>query len=534
MVGSAQAMQANDPTASTVVASPSTRPTRTVTSFDESLRCMDELLLQYGKRDLKITTEGLPDKTGVVNVGTREMMISALDAMSQQSRAFIFYDVDNERSSSTDPERQRHEVRVPYYIAGAITQVDQGVMGDGKSGGVALSALSLGKSKAQDVTNLSIDMGIFNKGDDSALTGVRAQNTIRIIKTGQMRNIEGLVSFGSINYSVKSDRSEGSHQAVRTLIELSMIELVGKFTSVPYWRCLSMPSTDPLAQRTALKFYQAMTPASRISAVQNALTRMQEQGSATQDEPRAPEGAPRMDAAADEVYRGPVDGTVTPQFAEAVARYRARTGLTPGTQVDFDLYYSMLNRNMTLAVSTGLPAPRGAPPSMPVAAAAGLDFTLDLGDPVRVKGDRLLVLLKPRKTAYFYCYMSTMGPDGAPAIMRLYPNQFSGAATPIEAGATLRIPADESEFSLKLTDVGEERVACVARARPYDAPGPSTVTNEALTAFTLTPARPSEKPADVFARQIRALVDQHQTFDRKGLESVVRVGAIRVAEKGEP
>ena len=45
---------------------PSTRAVRNIGNFSEALRCMDDLFLAQGKRDIYITTAGIPDATGLI------------------------------------------------------------------------------------------------------------------------------------------------------------------------------------------------------------------------------------------------------------------------------------------------------------------------------------------------------------------------------------------------------------------------------------------------------------------------------------
>ena len=71
---------------------------KTFTSFTGALRCMDDLLLAYGKKDIVITSAGLPDATGKIAVGTKEMLISAVAKMSIKSKAFSFIDYETKDS----------------------------------------------------------------------------------------------------------------------------------------------------------------------------------------------------------------------------------------------------------------------------------------------------------------------------------------------------------------------------------------------------------------------------------------------------
>ena len=55
---------AGTPETAHLAAQPSTPPVRTITSFDEPLRCMDNLFLSLRKKDIYITSAGVPDATG--------------------------------------------------------------------------------------------------------------------------------------------------------------------------------------------------------------------------------------------------------------------------------------------------------------------------------------------------------------------------------------------------------------------------------------------------------------------------------------
>src|SRR5579859_7102762 len=71
-----------NPETAQIAAQPQTAPARTITSFNDALRCMDELFLAQGKKDIYITSAGIPDATGMVAAGTKEMLITAISKMS--------------------------------------------------------------------------------------------------------------------------------------------------------------------------------------------------------------------------------------------------------------------------------------------------------------------------------------------------------------------------------------------------------------------------------------------------------------------
>ena len=76
------------------VAHPRTAAVRNIGNFNEALRCMDDMFLAQGKQDIYITTAGIPDATGLIAAGTKEMFITAVSRMSAKSNAFRFVDYD--------------------------------------------------------------------------------------------------------------------------------------------------------------------------------------------------------------------------------------------------------------------------------------------------------------------------------------------------------------------------------------------------------------------------------------------------------
>jgi hypothetical protein len=76
------------------VANPRTAVVRNIGNFNEALRCMDDMFIAQGKSDIYITTAGIPDATGLIATGTKEMFITAVSRMSAKSNAFHFVDYD--------------------------------------------------------------------------------------------------------------------------------------------------------------------------------------------------------------------------------------------------------------------------------------------------------------------------------------------------------------------------------------------------------------------------------------------------------
>ena len=231
------------------VANPRTAAVRNIGNFNEALRCMDDMFLAQGKQDIYITTAGIPDATGLIAAGTKEMFITAVSRMSAKSNAFRFVDYD---PTQTDVQVLSELVGLHddfvapnYYVRGAITQLDSNVLQSSASAGVSIPGMDLAINGNQVVSVVSIDLNVGKLITRQILPGISASNSIAVVQSGKGADVGGFIGKAGLSLSVSLDKSEGFHQAVRNLIELSTIEILGKLTRVPYWQCLSIEFDQP-------------------------------------------------------------------------------------------------------------------------------------------------------------------------------------------------------------------------------------------------------------------------------------------------
>ena len=281
---------------------------------------MDDMFLAQGKRDIYITTAGIPDATGLISTGTKEMFITAVSRMSAKSDAFRFVDYDPTQLDVQVLSEMvgLHDdfVAPSYYVRGAITQLDSNVLQSSASAGVSIPFADLAVSGNQIVSVVSIDMNIGKLITRQILPGISSSNSMAVVQSGKGADVGGLIGKAGLSLSVSLDKSEGFHQAVRNLIELSTIEVLGKLTRVPYWQCLSIESTNPNFRSEARGWYDIMPARELDSFVSAALTRTG-------------------------YLRSQSDGSQA-DLSDAIARYQADNDLVPNGKVDFDLYYRLL------------------------------------------------------------------------------------------------------------------------------------------------------------------------------------------------
>ncbi len=424
-----------------VVSRPKTLPVRNFTSFSESLRCMDNLLAQFGVNGIVITSAGLPDATGEIQTGTKDMLISAVSRMSVRSGAFKFVDFDPNETDINNLQGLvgfTDDFRVPnYYIRGAITQLDEGVIADSSGASIAGSAFSLGFSADQVTSVVSLDMNVGDLLTRQIQPGMSAHNSISVTRTSKAGDAGGRIDTYGTFFNIALNRAEGMHAAVRNLVELSTIEVLGKLAQVPYWRCLQIDQTNPAVEAEARQWFEDMSAREQVVFVQRAL-------------------------ASQGLYDAPVTGELDPATKGAVARYQADNGLLADGRVDFDLYASLIHQDLALGRQ---PDPQfGASAQEAAARVRPNPLTLTLATPNGSKPvyqvDQSLDLTAiVSQDSYVYCYYQ----DGGGTVTRIFPNQFQPDAHVI-AGRTLAIPG-EARFDIVFDRPrAREAVACLASA----------------------------------------------------------------------
>ncbi len=436
LVFSLSACVTSNPQTAHTVAQPKTTPMRNITSFTPALQCMDDMFHSFGVRDVVVTSDGIPDETGEVGAGTKDMLISAISRMSVKSKAFTFVDFDQSQDDVAELQAligYTDEFRVPsYYIRGAITQLDSGVIAEQVGGGVAVPDFSLGVSKDLVVSVVSVDMNMAHLATRQILPGIAANNSIAVSRTGVGGDANATIGKAGLFFNVSMNNSEGVHAATRTLIELSAIEIMGKLTEVPYWRCLQIEQTNPEMIAVARSWFESMSSQDRIVFVQRAL---------------ASEG----------YYYGPISGTLDTSTKGAVSRYQAENGLLANGDIDLQLYRSLIAQDLALGYRPKLAEPATvdvtAPPPL------GLELVTEKGAAPEYRVEEVLRLaVTTSQDSYVYCYYR----DDRGQIARIFPNSFQPDPYAI-GGKTLQIPSQDALFDIVFERPGvQEEVVCLA------------------------------------------------------------------------
>lgn len=464
---------------------PTQAPYKSITGFAEALRCMDNKLLDYGVRDVSVIVEDIVDETKKVNAGTKDMLISAISDMTRRSRAIrpIAYGKDSGNTIGflfQAQQREHFAIVPPFGIRGSITQFDDAIVRKNIDGGISIEPfINIGAAKTATASVIGLDLSMLSTGDLAIVSGVSSRNSVIFLKEGKGLESEAAIKKFGINFSVSVARSEGQSQALRTLVEVASIELVGRLARVPYWSCLGAAEDDADVQSEIRDWYDAMlvNPTELFEYFQRQM-RMRR------------------------IYAGPLNGKASPELMEAVARYREAIGMSrePKISLNFFQQYLRTDHRTLLGKVEPVPAPSVSPTApladskattpAPVAAGApaaavpavplSLSIGHDGGGAVFTRGEVVRLNIKPNRDAHVYCYLR----DEKPTIQRFYPNRFEKDSL-VSAGKGLTLPGTQ-RFQIVANDKGvRETVACFATERDVLAELPTSASG---TDFAPLPA----------------------------------------------
>ena len=452
---------------------PTVRPTRSISSFSDSLMCMDYMLREAQLPTTLITSKQIPDYSSKVPVATKDMIITALSQMSRLSNAFRFvdYEVDIARQDTVQNlttillnNNQMQLQRPALYVSGAVAFVDQNVINNRYDVGTSASRLDTGYSQSRNATVIALELHLGDFRTRTIIPGLDSANEVIIGGSGQGLDVAGRIGNYGVHFNVGRDYAQGAGGAMRTLIDLATIELIGKWARVPYWQCLTLDQTHPDFQRQMRDWYEDSGSDAQSRLIQNSL-----------------------------VGRGylPATGELlpgnSPVLRDALARFQADSGITITGVMDFTSYERALRNYVALTPDGALTrvgwtepalrsnaALRTATGRAPVDATSGLAanaIDIQIKNPSAVgqenatfeEGEQVFLSATVARASHLYCYFV----DSSGGVMRLLPNSVNpNAITP--ANLAVRLPdwmTPNPAFIMDAGKPGTEGVGCFAAAK---------------------------------------------------------------------
>jgi len=320
-------------------------------------------------------------------------------------------------------------------------------------------------------------LSVVYAADHTVVPGAAARNAVIRLREGSGARTTSEIQKLGQRFGLPAGADES-----RALAQISAIEIVGKLAKVPYWSCIGATDRDEAVAAEIQDWFDGMMeqPAEIIAWFQN---QMHARG----------------------VYAGPVNGTVNPEFKEAIARYREALGLSREAKFSLDFFQAYLSadhgevngrlRAVTAvadepardaapgrdALPAQIPADQAASAAripaaavpvahttaapVPVAqphAAEAFSLHVDAANGARrfARGESVQFNVRPSQDAHVYCYLQ----DENRKISLVFPNRFRRDSL-VPAGSALQLPGAMG-FEISMNEKGgQQALLCLASPR---------------------------------------------------------------------
>ena len=458
---------------------PLVTPSKSASAMREGLACMDRMLAAEQVPATLIAVKSIPDPSGLFSTGTKEMLITAISRMSRTSQAFrvVDYEVDALKQDTVQTmtslllNNGQIELRKPQiYISGAISFGDKTVVSKRRSIGVSTANTDTGYSwdVLGSVVGLDLHLGDMNSrtlypGLDSANELVVATGGKGVEIGGRATGLPRHIYRMGVQYEVAADNNQGAGAAVRLLVDLAAIELVGKWAKIPYWQCIDYEQNHPEFKRQMRTWFEEQTATDRINLAQRVLK-------------------------AQGVWSGPIDGNDSTALRNALATYQASLDMTPVGIVNFETYTGLLRNYVGMSAEDKL-ASSYSPQSnelklrehaLPMNEPAHNGLTVALlgqKEPKLQIGNSVVLRIAPARSGFLYCYYK----DAANVVSQIYPNPQQQAVV-AQGNMGLMVPdvSQSNSFLIETARAGTEQVYCAMTAKPLTGRVPAALTNAKL------------------------------------------------------
>ena len=265
-----------------------------ITSYTQALRDLGMMSEIYGAAPVKIQSNPIGDNTGTSGTtggeiprDITEILKSTLNTIGGQV-TFIPYDPAFIQNQMVTGYSNFDQKLIPdVVISGGITEFDRGLETRGKGTDAGAEAdftgmpdwlpsqkvgIDYSDSGKTGLARITLD---FNLLDFTTMAGIARMNTVNSLEVhkGLKEKEFGITLFGptfGMKGSIK--KVEGRHAAVRLLVEASMLQMVGKYLVLPYWRVMGEDAQpDQVVMNEVSKQFYSMSEPQRVAKLQEML-----------------------------------------------------------------------------------------------------------------------------------------------------------------------------------------------------------------------------------------------------------------------
>ncbi|MCX8049465.1 MAG: DUF4384 domain-containing protein [Methylohalobius sp.] len=263
-----------------------TLPEVKTTIFSEAIRGLGRMNVIYGRGELRVMAKPIVDQTGTslptqgeIPQDISEMVKSTLNGIGGNI-LYVPYDPEFMLNTAQTGYSQWGEKLLPNIVlVGGLTEFDRGLVTKEKNLNLSGTAEELGVPMGLDfedtskssLASITLD---FNLIDFNTFTGIpfmQAVNNIKVHKTLKEDNLGFTVYGQTLGLRGQIKKVEGRHAAIRLVVQLGIVQVLGKYQKLPYWRLLPNAEPDSVVLDAVREEFYNLSQPDRIAKMQEYL-----------------------------------------------------------------------------------------------------------------------------------------------------------------------------------------------------------------------------------------------------------------------
>ncbi len=256
------------------------------TVFSQAVRQLGKANVIYGRGSLHVMSKPIFDKTGTslptqgeIPQDISEMVKSTLNGFGGDI-LYIPYDPEFMLNTAQTGYSEWGDKTLPHVVlVGGLTEFDRGLVTKEEGLDVSGAADELGipfgldfeDTRKNSLARITLDFNLLDFKTFIGIPFVQAVNTISVNKGLGVDNLGFTVYGQTLGVRGKIKKVQGRHAAVRLLVQLSVIQVIGKYQKLPYWRLLPGSKPDSVVLDAVREEFYSLEPADRIAKMQEFL-----------------------------------------------------------------------------------------------------------------------------------------------------------------------------------------------------------------------------------------------------------------------
>ncbi|GAB4257184.1 MAG: DUF4384 domain-containing protein [Methylomicrobium sp.] len=154
--------------------------------------------------------------------------------------------------------RHRGKLFKPVMLAGGMTEFARG-------------SHVITESNESTLAGITLDFNLIDFTTLTGIPGVQAINGIKLRQATRKDRIAFTIKSTTFGAQGEIDKAQSHQAAIRLLVQLNLMQLIGRYQQLPYWRLLPGVEPDKVVIDRVLSDYQVWTRSVQIAQCQELL-----------------------------------------------------------------------------------------------------------------------------------------------------------------------------------------------------------------------------------------------------------------------